>query len=851
MKHLAKSSRGVFNLCGWSVALLGSAVYLLTLEPTVSFWDCGEFIATSHTLQVGHPPGAPLYTLLAHLFTLLAMGNAGHVAWWSNALSAVAGGFTAMFLFWSLARILSNLNYSSSSLSLDSENGNEVKSYGSEKGDSRLLRTVLPALVGTACYLFCDTAWFSAVESEVYSLSMLFSSAIVWVMLRWAGIGEKLFCQTEDKGCRDRWLYLVAFLLGLSASVHLLSLLAIPAVAVLWFAYRKKVSDVKLKDEVSGPRYLRSARRVVTMFLLFAIGLSPYLLIPNGATAAPPINMGDPSTASSFRDYVTRKQYEHAPLIYGRCYNSPIVNYDEDGPIYAKEMDMLFPRMWKSGPHSDQFYNDWCGRLGKIVNVDGRDYYKPSFGDNLIFFGGYQVGYMYLRYLMWNFAGRYDDRQGFGNLQKGQFITGLPFIDRLYVGTAKPMPPSLPSAGHNRYFLLPFLLGLVGLFASRRDKVLFWTLLTLFLTSSLLLSVYLNHPMYEPRERDYAYILSFYTFAVWIGLGADRVRQWLASLDAKRNRPSSKPCLRHLAALLLAVPLLMACQNWDDHDRGGRFVARDVAANMLNSCGAKSLLFTVGDNDTFPLWYLQQVEKIRTDVQIVNISLLGSDPYCSSVARQLVASGIITADEREAIFDDSFYRMGPWRRMMRINSMVDDEIFYSHYAANDGRSGFGDRLDLCGYVFRMADSATVDSVDADRSYRLMTTELSWHSLKDVYIDEECHTFLCRYWRDVVEVSNNLANMGRGDDGVHLLDVTMRSIPLECLSDVVLVYEVSEAYAACGHHPKALSLVADCRKNLSGQIEYFGSMSPSMRQYIQYTLDPLRQLAARLDIPCDL
>ena len=821
-------------------------VYLLTMEPTVSFWDCGEFIATSYGLEVGHPPGAPLYSLLAHCFTLLA-GSPERVAWWSNALSAIAGGFTAMFLFWTIVRIIAP--------HVPCDNTQTLKHSS--------IQTIIPALVGTFCYVFCDTAWFSAVESEVYSLSMLFSSAIIWAMIRWAQSGEPLkHSNTQSFNHSPRWLFLVAFLLGLSVCVHQLSLLTIPALLIIYFSHRPKA-------KFSSIQTFKHSSIIIFFFLL---GLTPYLIIPIRAAANPTINMGNPSTAEAFHDYFTREQYEHAPLLYGRCYNSPIVAFDDNGKaVYAPEMDMFFPRMWKRGPYADIYYNDWSGRHGKMVNVGGEQYYKPSQLDNMIIFGGYQVGYMYLRYLMWNFSGRYNDRQGFGNLQKGQFITGIPFIDRLFLGTSARMPDSMPRAGHNRYFLLPLILGIIGLFASFKHsttqafKHSGITLLTLFLMSSLALAVYLNHPMYEPRERDYAYILSFYTFSIWIAMGARCIIHAFTHSRIHTFNHSIIQSFNHL--LLLIIPLLMAFQNWDDHDRGGRYIARDTARNMLESCDENALLFTAGDNDTFPLWYLQEVEKYRTDVQVINISLLGSDSYAESIAHQLAETengerrtenGERKTENGERIHNLHLENLGPYYRMMTIIHHYEGSRtpHFSHFAKNDSRVTFNRPLQLAGFVYRLPPAgaplpsstgaqastwANTDTVDLDRCYRLMAGKAPWSSLDGVYIDETSHDFLRQYWLDVILAAENLADAGCANHARQILDTTRCHIPLDLMCDLQLTYKASQAYSRCGDYATAQSLAADCRRAVDEQLAYYATMSPRMLQYIPYTLEPLLAL----------
>lgn len=821
------------NCLGWLTGIVATAIYLLTLEPSVSFWDCGEFIATSYGLEIGHPPGAPLYQLLAHCFMLLAGGNVAMLPVLSNALSALAGGATAMFLFWTLLHFLHNSKFG-------------------------IRNSIVAAEVGTFCYVLCDTAWFSAVESEVYSLSMLFSSAIVWAMVRWSEEScysdfmvrvrhsPALFCHTKISSTRftgactpsprgevltqigrggGRWLLLVSLLLGLSVGVHQLSLLTVPFIVLIYIFKRRRVS-------VGGWH-----KRLAMCLLFFVLGITPYAIIPIRAAANPPINQGNPSTLQALKAYFSREQYEKAPLIYGRCFNSPIVAYKDGKPVYAKEMDMFFPRMWKSHANAELYYTDWCGRHGKMVEVDGRKYYKPSFGDNLVIFGGYQLGYMYLRYLMWNFSGRYNDRQGFGNLQKGQFITGIPPIDKLYVGTGARQPEAMPTAGNNRYFMLPLILGLIGLFAHRRrNKGGFWLVMTLFLMGGIILSIYLNHPMYEPRERDYAYVLSFYAFAIWIGIGA----AVLLSKEFRRKRLGQ--VMRPLIVILVVgTPLLVGCQNWDDHDRSGRYIAHDAAANLLNSCDENAILFTIGDNDTFPLWYMQEVEGFRRDVQVVNISLLGGESYCESTKRQMFLQG------RDLLEGDEWRATGPYGRMRMIvnNNGGERPVYFSRYARRERGDAFAGRLQLCGMAYMLSDTLSVDSVDVERSYRLMTESLKWHNVEDVYIDEISNGFLMQYWNAALLTAENLAGSGDAAKGCEVLDATCAAIPAEVMKSPQLMYDLARVYGLCGATDKQSLWLARSRDTLAQLFAYYNIMSPTMQQYIPYTLAPLVDLADKL------
>jgi len=470
------------------VFILATAVYLLTMSRTVDWWDCGEFIATSYLLQVGHPPGAPFYQLLAHCMTMLSFGHPLWVAPLSNALSALCGGLTVMLLYLTLCELTLNSKF-------------KIQNSKFPIG---------PA-VGALCYLFCDTAWFSAVESEVYAMAMLFCSLDVWLMLRWRRTGN------------PRLLLLVALLLGLGVCVHLMTLLTLPA--LLWIFLRgKKTSIFNFQFSI-----------LFTLFIL--LGLTPYAIVPIRAAANPPINqLGD-----SFAAYIKRDAYAHAPL---------------------------YPRLWRERDSAN--WQQW--------GVSD----PASLWDNTRYYASYQLSYMYLRYLSNNFIARENlahrpEKQGF-SIFNFQFSI----------------------------FILPFLLGLWGMWVQwRRRRGDFIPVLLLFLFGGIILNLYLNHPCYEPRERDYAYVLSFYAFALWIGIGAGSIahRRWRW-------------------AMLLA-PALLALGNWPDHDRSRSHAVHDIALNHLQSCDPDAILITYGDNDTFPLWYLQQVEGRRTDIEIHNVNLEG------------------------------------------------------------------------------------------------------------------------------------------------------------------------------------------------------------------------------------
>lgn len=693
---------------GIFLGLIGALVYLITLDPDVSFWDCGEFIATSYGLEIGHPPGAPLYSLMCHIMLMLGewlnglLGLKLSLAWWSNALSALAGGWTVAMLYYTILLI------------------GDMRESGQGK------YSCWYATIGALCYLFCDSAWFSAVESEVYSLSMAFSSTILWAMLKW---------YHRPNG---RWLLLIALLLGMSVCVHMLSLLTTPALLLIYV-----LKCVRLHKEQAIGRWgwLPPMKVVAVMLLMFVIGLSPYLIVPIRAKANPPINEGNPSTVERFHKYIAREQYEHAPL---------------------------WPRMWRKHKN-DALYNQ---------------HWSSSFGE-LEFLTTYQMGYMWLRYLLWNYSGRYNDYQGYGSLQNGQFITGIPPIDKKLVGTSAKVPDSLPNSAHNVYLMLPLLLGILGATTLyNRNRKGFWVVVTLFITSGPLLVLYLNTPAYEPRERDYAYILSIYAYALMIGGGS-----WL---EFKREKVSR---IVNNSILLLGIVAvgLMACQNWDDHNRSKRFIAYDAGMNILNSCDEGAILFTLGDNDTFPLWYLQQVAHERTDIRVENINLMGTRSFL------------------KLLEENDFQR----------------PVYFSHYAQQRWEEWLGDNLQLEGNAYRLMEEP-VDKIDVEASYNKIMNRLKWRPMTNIAIDEIGQRFVEQYWKDVLGVADTLAKMGDSSRALNVVNKTLKEAPIDVIQNPLVIIEILKYRE---------DLKPMYKERLLREINYYHTLSPQMQRYIPYQLQP--------------
>jgi MFS family permease len=682
---MKKSFRFWNNITGWVVFAISLLVYLLTIEPTVSFWDCGEFILCSYRLEVGHPPGAPFFLLLGRFFSLFAGGDTSRVAMMINILSAFASAFTILFLFWSVTRLV-----------------RLAGSYDLSVRGGRVVAILASGAAGALAYAFSDSFWFSAVEGEVYGTSSLFTAAVFWAMLRWY--------DEADEPHANRWIILIAYLMGLSIGVHLLNLLTLPVLVLIWY-FRKNSPTTKgiIYATITGfmilgvlnfifiPGIAKVAgwfelffvntlglpyntglyiylllfvgliiygiwyslkkkkvilNNVMTAVAVIMLGYSSFALIIIRANAHPPMNQNDPSDVFSFIYYINRTQYGRSPFIYGQYYSAPVVNvkqkiggynkkdsryepYFSAEYKYDKRFMTLFPRMYSTDPEHIRQYEYWGKIKGKKITVrsggSNEQVTLPSFGENLRFFFRYQVGFMYMRYFMWNFAGRQNDMQGNGNVMDGNWISGIPFLDNARLGDQSSLPEeNLNNPARNRYFLLPLLAGLAGmLWQYRRDRRGFSLVVLLFLMTGLAIVTYLNQYPSQPRERDYAYAGSFYAFAMWIGMGIMLLYELLKKF-IKEYPAAIIPSL----AVMAAVPLLMILRNYDDHDRSDRYTARDIASNYLASCDSNAILLTYGDNDSFPLWYIQDVEGFRTDVRVANLSYLQSGFYIESMSRK-------------------------------------------------------------------------------------------------------------------------------------------------------------------------------------------------------------------------
>lgn len=664
-------------ITGWAAFAISAIVYLMTTEPTASLWDCAEFIATSYKLQVGHPPGAPLFMMIGRLFSMLAP-SPDKAALMVNIMSCLCSAVTILFMFWSITHLARRI-------------------YAKETNglSTAQIWTIMGAgLVGSLAYAFTDTFWFSAIEAEVYAMSSMFTAIVFWAILQWENVA--------DQPHSTRWLILIAYLMGLSIGVHILNLLTIPALVFVY--YFKKYQTVTTKGVIGaiavsllilgainsiiipytvaigawvdrmfvngmglpvnsgltvfvialaaiciGTIYLTHkkgkvlANTIVLCVTVILLGYGSYASVIIRAAANPPMNSNDPSNPYALLSLLNRDQYGNRPLLYGPYYSSvpedivekSIYSLGEDGKYhegktisaykYTEGFEYVFPRMYSSRPSHVRDYKVWGQVEGQRQVYDGELITVPTFGENLRYFFSYQLNFMYWRYFLWNFVGRQSDVQSTGEITDGNWLSGINAIDQIYLGPQENLPSEMKAnKGRNTYYFLPFILGIVGLmYQLNRDKKNFTVVMWLFVMMGIALVVYFNTTPGEPRERDYVYAGSFYAFCMWIGLGVMAVADLIAKVQKKYNKTTAVAA----TAICAVVPVILIAQNWDDHDRSHRYVTRDVGYDYLQSTLPNSIILNYGDNDTFPLWYNQEVEGVRPDVRIMNMSYLGGDWY--------------------------------------------------------------------------------------------------------------------------------------------------------------------------------------------------------------------------------
>ena len=775
-------------ILGWLAFLIAFITYSFTVEPTVSFWDAGEYILTSSKLQVGHPPGAPFFQMMGAFFSIFA-SEPSQIGLMINMMSATASAFTILFMFWSIVLLIKQVV----------KNNNE-----SSKGQNTAILGA--AFVGSLSFAFTDSFWFNAVETEVYAMATLIMAVLFYLGLRW---GNDMFTPRGNK-----WLILISFVVGLSFGVHFMGLLTIPAISLIYFFKNYKTITVKnfvlanlagiavllFVFKLLAPNILRyfsvleiffvnsvglpfNSGSIIAFILLvgfifwglnytrkkgyihlntgllcitfIVIGFSSWLMLPIRANANVTVNENNPSSARELLAYYNLEQYPKTHLFYGPQFTDQYAGLDENQPYiddkpkyekdetsgtyvivndykdglqnYNTEHASLLPRMWSS-EHAENYmmysgflefsikseyqmqnelrslvnsfkdsvakgdvdyegYNDFLKEYGRFIDIQ-----KPSLLQNIYYLFDYQIGYMYWRYFMWNFTGRQDDVQGRLDLH-GNWISGIEALDSYILGISQDNLPSdvLNNKARNTYYFLPLLLGLIGLFfLFNRDKKLFWTMLVFFLFTGIAIQVYTNVRPFEPRERDYSLVGSFYVFALWIGFGVFAIYEKLRAY-------SKTSLLAPLVSIvcLIAVPGILISQNWDDHDRSGRETAHAMAVQYLEACDPNAIIFTIGDNDTFPLWYAQEIEGIRRDVRVVCTSLLNVDWYIDQMKRKAYDSDPIpsslTHDKYKWGTRDYIIKEVVTKDTLRLDQ------FLGFITNDDPRTKYKNTLDQQGY----------------------------------------------------------------------------------------------------------------------------------------------------------
>ncbi len=757
------------NILGWLTFAIALVTYASTIEPTVSYWDCGEYISTAVKLEVGHPPGAPLFQMLGAFFAMFT-SDALQIAKMANFMSALASAFTILFLFWTITIL-----------------AKKILAKTEELSQATAIAILGSGLVGALAYTFSDSFWFSAVEAEVYAMSSFLMALLFWLGLRWE--------HEMDTYRGHKWLLLISFVVGLSFGVHILSLLVIPSIVFIYFYKRyKKITTKKFiianivavlvlafvfkflfpytlsffsASELffintiglpfnsgsiiaglilialfySAIRYTRkknwvNANLIILSLLFVMIGFSSWIMLPIRANADTTINENNPSSARELLAYYNREQYGDASIFYDSYYSEtreqkkdesgrPV--YRDDKPKYEKDKKLgkyvivnhyknalptftdkhkgFIPRMVDPSPSVVANYK-------AIAGIPSRSKRRPTFGENLTFMFVYQFGYMYGRYFMWNFVGRQDDIQG--NLDNhGNWLSGINFIDSARLGSQDNLPAEIKNnKGRNTYFFLPLILGIIGLlFHIKFDKKNFYILLLFFAFTGLAVIFYTNPKPFEPRERDYAVVGSFYIFAIWIGLGV------LALFEQFKNKINPKTLAIGVTTIcLVAVPALMASQNWNDHDRSGRYCTRNNAKAYLDSCQKNAIMFTIGDNDTFPLWYMQEVENYRTDIKLINTSLLATDWYIDQQKRKTydappIPSQLTHKQYRTGSLDVAYHIPVELKRTPLIDASFKDTT--NVFSSSDKEKKSENRIDIKTFMNWIASSDERTTFDID------------------------------------------------------------------------------------------------------------------------------------------
>ena len=911
------------NTCmAWLVFAIAAIVYGLTVEPTASLWDCPEFIACGYKLEIGHPPGAPVFMLAANLFSQLA-SDPSHVALMVNLLSALLSAGCIFFLFLTVTHL-------SRKLICPISNG--------EMSIPQVITTEACGMVGALAYTFSDTFWFSAVEAEVYAFSSFLTALMFWLILKWES--------EMDKPGSTRWIVLIAYITGLSIGVHLLCLLCLPAMSfVVYFRRTKQVTWMgMLKALIAGGlliavilfclipgvvklggwfellftnvlgcpyntglicyillltgtiviAYYKVKQRIVRLslacLLMMLIGYSSYGVIFIRANAQTPMCENAPDNIFSLGSYLNREQYGKTPLFYGPAYCSEIdrvaegeylvprqkegqavyrpvadstkqeyevVRHDID---YLYKNNMYFPRMHSS--RHTKAYEDWMGGVEKKDGV-------PTAAENLRFFLSYQVNFMYWRYFLWNFVGRQNNIQGHGEVEHGNWITGFRWIDDWLLGcdTSK-LPSDLKeNKGRNVFYGLPLLLGLVGMLwqwrKGREGKQQFLVVMLLFLMTGLAIVVYLNQTPLQPRERDYAYAGSFYAFAIWIGMGVGMISEKMRVKSEKFT--TALAVLSAIACLL--VPLQMASQTWDDHDRSGRYTCRDFGANYLNSMQREGhpIILTNGDNDTFPLWYNHEVEGVRTDTRVVNMEYLQTDWYIDQMKRQAYDSpplpiSLSHEDYKEGrmeyvpIDTDSIAigpatislkgKQGLFKNELMVLDMLlqanwERSVYMSISMGSDILPFLRDHLVLEGLAYRISPTATNQRLDVERLYDNIMHRFRYGGLstKGICVDEDVKRMANTHQLIMGVLIDSLLQRGDLKRAVNVCHKWQKEMPQENVPYTEYALSMARCYYMAHQPEKGDEIVSNLLRRSDEWLSWINTIKLSRRAgslYNRYT-----------------
>jgi len=911
------------NTCmAWLVFAIAAIVYGLTVEPTASLWDCPEFIACGYKLEIGHPPGAPVFMLAANLFSQLA-SDPSHVALMVNLLSALLSAGCIFFLFLTVTHLARKLICPISD---------------GEMSISQVITIEACGMVGALAYTFSDTFWFSAVEAEVYAFSSFLTALMFWLILKWES--------EMDKPGSTRWIVLIAYITGLSIGVHLLCLLCLPAMSfVVYFRRTKQVTWMgMLKALIAGGlligvilfclipgvvklggwfellftnvlgcpyntgllcyivlltgtiviAYYKVKRRIVRLsfacLLMMLIGYSSYGVIFIRANAQTPMCENAPDNIFSLGSYLNREQYGKTPLFYGPAYCSEIDRVEEgeylvprqkEGqavyrPVadstkqeyevvrhdidYVYKNNMYFPRM-HSARHT-KAYEDWMGGVEKKDGV-------PTAAENLRFFLSYQVNFMYWRYFLWNFVGRQNNIQGHGEVEHGNWITGFQWIDDWLLGcdTSK-LPSDLKeNKGRNVFYALPLLLGLVGMLwqwrKGREGKQQFLVVMLLFLMTGLAIVVYLNQTPLQPRERDYAYAGSFYAFAIWIGMGVGMISE---KVRVKSTKYASLMAVLSAIACLL-VPIQMASQTWDDHDRSGRYTCRDFGANYLNSMQREGhpIILTNGDNDTFPLWYNHEVEGMRTDTRVVNMEYLQTDWYIDQMKRQAYDSpplpiSLNHEDYKEGRMeyvpiDTDSITIGPatislkgkkglFKNELMVLDMLlqanwERPVYMSISMGSDILPFLRDHLILEGLAYRISPTATTQRIDVERLYDNIMHRFRYGGLstKGIYVDEDVKRMANTHQLIMGVLIDSLLQRGDLKRAVNVCHKWQKEMPQENVPYTEYALSMARCYYMAHQPEKGDEIVSSLLRRSDEWLSWINTIKPSRRAgslYNRYT-----------------